>query len=39
MGVAAGNRHAKRHEHLVNSVADAVNEAACAAAIGREFPA
>ncbi len=39
MGVAAGSRHARRHEHLVNFAADAFNQAPCAAAIGREFPA
>ncbi|CDZ56881.1 Hypothetical protein NGAL_HAMBI2605_19490 [Neorhizobium galegae bv. orientalis] len=39
MGVAAGSRHAKRREHLVDPTADAFNQAPCAAAIGREFPA
>jgi hypothetical protein len=38
MAVAAGNRHARRHGHLVNSGGHAFNQAPCAAAIGREFP-
>ncbi|MBP2561716.1 hypothetical protein J2857_004506 [Neorhizobium galegae] len=37
MGVAANSRLAERHEHLVDSAADAFNQAACPA-IGREFP-
>lgn len=39
MEVAASSRHARRHAHLVDSAADAFNQAACTAAIGREFPA
>jgi hypothetical protein len=39
MGTAVSNRHARRHQHLVNFTAYAFNQAPCAAAIGREFPA